>query len=109
MGKGHIKIPKELTCATCSTIFLGKHYLSRYCCLDCKIKSKNRLNKLTGVNKDRTLLRLYGITLDDYKSLEIQQKYSCKICLKKPTKLYVDHCHKTGKVRGLLCINCNTG
>jgi len=63
------------------------------------------------------LKRSYGITLDKYNELYKEQKGLCAICEKKETlvdrrtgkirKLAVDHCHKTGKVRGLLCRNCN--
>ncbi len=51
---------------------------------------------------------LYGLEADEYKKLKKDQKNICKICGKK-TKLYVDHNHDTGKVRGLLCHKCNTG
>lgn len=51
----------------------------------------------------------YGITLDQYDQMAIEQQYKCKICDKKPELLHVDHCHKTGKVRGLLCNGCNRG
>ena len=33
----------------------------------------------------------------------------CNICSKPEDTLCVDHCHKTGKIRGLLCFDCNTG
>ena len=57
----------------------------------------------------------YGITEEDYEKLLVQQKYSCKICGQKPDKcqtqpdkpLYVDHCHQTKAIRGLLCHKCN--
>lgn len=56
-------------------------------------------------------LRKYGITLEQYEQLEKKQKGVCAICGNKNQnkKLDVDHCHKTGKVRGLLCSNCNNG
>ena len=41
-----------------------------------------------------------------------QQNYCCKICGNPEIKdkpLYVDHCHKTGNIRGLICSHCNTG
>ena len=107
MGKGHIKNPKQLKCATCGTDFLGKHYLSKYCCKYCKVTNKDAKQRLVGVNKSGTLLRLYGITIDTYESLVQQQAGKCAICNEIPTKLYVDHCHDSGVVRGLLCMKCN--
>ncbi len=54
----------------------------------------------------------YGITLDYYLSLLNKQKNRCAICRKSEPflnrRLAIDHCHRTGKVRGLLCTNCNT-
>ena len=54
----------------------------------------------------------YGITLDDYLRMHEEQDGLCAIC-KCPemhrTTLSVDHCHRTGEVRGLLCNLCNTG
>ncbi|MFD6915076.1 MULTISPECIES: endonuclease VII domain-containing protein [Streptomyces] len=32
----------------------------------------------------------------------------CYLCLRAPA-VHVDHCHKTGRVRGVLCLNCNVG
>ncbi len=53
----------------------------------------------------------YGITLLDYYQILKLQKGRCGICKCKPTqvknKFAVDHDHKTGKVRGLLCVSCN--
>ena len=57
------------------------------------------------------LKRLYGITLEDYNLLLKNQNYGCAICDKKVESklknLHIDHDHRTGKVRGLLCIQCN--
>lgn len=53
----------------------------------------------------------YGITLEQYDIMFKAQDGLCLIC-KKPeqtkTRLAVDHCHTTGKVRGLLCKKCNS-
>ena len=59
----------------------------------------------------RGISRAYGIDLVEYNKLLVKQKHSCYICKKhKDTfkkRLCVDHNHKTGKVRGLLCASCN--
>lgn len=63
-------------------------------------------------SKKYELKRNYGITLDEYNSILTKQNNSCAVCSthKDAFKrdLDVDHCHKTGKVRGLLCVACNT-
>lgn len=55
----------------------------------------------------------YGITDAEYQALLLTQKGLCAICGGPPTRkrrsLSVDHCHQTGKIRGLLCGPCNTG
>jgi hypothetical protein len=61
--------------------------------------------------------RAYGITSRDYEEMLLSQDGVCAICNKAETakmkgkvmNLAIDHCHTTGKVRGLLCINCNKG
>lgn len=52
-------------------------------------------------------LRKYGITEEKYMDMIETQKYCCAICSNKPKKLHIDHDHETGKVRALLCLNCN--
>ena len=53
----------------------------------------------------------YGLTRDEYLSLQAKCGNKCSICGSKPKRnhLCVDHCHETGKVRGLLCHTCNSG
>lgn len=54
----------------------------------------------------------YNISVVDYNDLLNSQGHACKLCGGKNAKsrsLAVDHCHKTGKVRGLLCTWCNVG
>lgn len=58
--------------------------------------------------------RLYGLSIEDYNKMLTAQACKCKICGKqhdpsaKRGRLYVDHCHTTGQVRGLLCGACNS-
>jgi hypothetical protein len=92
-------------------------YLNR--CKDCvlkynrKIASKPTYKENVWANK---LKYRYGIIAEDYNVLLKNQNYSCGICKTKDpsskrkgnSKFHVDHCHLTGKVRGLLCNSCNT-
>lgn len=66
--------------------------------------------------KNADLKKMYGITVDDFDRMAREQDYCCAICgdqetatdkLGLPRRLAVDHCHTTGKVRALLCTNCN--
>ena len=64
--------------------------------------------------RDYQLQRLYGITSETYAEMLESQDGVCGKCKCSPPDhrkkfLAVDHCHKTGKVRGLLCDNCNRG
>lgn len=59
--------------------------------------------------KDSRLKRTYGISGEDYEEMFKQQNGKCEICETQHLILCVDHCHKTGMVRKLLCHNCNTG
>ena len=57
-------------------------------------------------------LRELGITMDQYAAMLERQSGRCAICGYSDTAdpryfPVVDHCHATGKVRGLLCLNCN--
>jgi hypothetical protein len=84
-----------------------------------KTKLKNYTRKHTGKYlsklyiKDRNLKRDFGINLGEYDIMLKEQNGLCKICKNPPASLNkslgVDHCHKTGKVRGLLCDKCNRG
>ena len=83
----------------------GKHkdYMKEY-----HQKPASKLKK-----RDNHLKREYGITLKEYNRLWEEQEGCCKICGEHETvlnkTLHVDHCHTSGKVRGLLCSTCNTG
>lgn len=54
------------------------------------------------------IYKQYRVTIDDIKKIILEQGEKCAICNKK-IKLHIDHNHKTGEVRGLLCPKCNQG
>lgn len=72
---------------------------------------KVRTRKSFVYNQDYYLQKNYGITLEQFKSIEHAQHGVCKICSGTNTSkaLHVDHCHLTGVIRGLLCNTCNRG
>lgn len=86
-------------------------------CKEChylQMSSYKKQNRKIDPNKykHRKLKERYGISLKEYEKLLEKQKHKCLICEKHKSKfniaLAVDHCHKTNKIRGLLCFNCNT-
>jgi hypothetical protein len=62
-----------------------------------------------GPNKvrEKNLKQRYGLTEAQYNAILARQKGRCAIC-HRFRKLSVDHCHGKGRVRGLLCSNCNS-
>lgn len=82
-----------------------------------KEKYRNYMREYSRKNRDRInqnqrkcrRLRIYGLTEEKYNELLIRQKHACAICGKGKKKydLAVDHDHKTGKIRGVLCSPCN--
>ena len=61
-------------------------------------------------NRAQQIKHKYGLDYDDYLGMIDSQNNQCFICGKEFDKTpFIDHCHKTGKVRGLLCPACNTG
>lgn len=61
--------------------------------------------------RERHLKQKYGIDLKQYEVMLKEQNYRCAICNKHQShfkrSLHVDHDHKSGKIRGLLCFRCN--
>ena len=58
------------------------------------------------------LKRTYGISVEEYDEMLAAQDGVCAICGRRPRddiSLHVDHCHVTGRLRGLLCFRCNNG
>jgi hypothetical protein len=80
------------------------------------ILARRKLNPYTSAQNHARHIKLrYGITSADYERMLQEQHGLCKLCgqdsgyKSKKKRLFVDHCHTTGKVRGLLCNRCNIG
>lgn len=83
-----------------------------------KNKLPNFINK-EDKNHAYTILYKFKMNAKEYYELLEKQNYVCAICKKPETQikrksnkikmLSVDHCHETGKIRGLLCFKCNIG
>jgi len=116
MGAGHLKVPKEVVCATCGTSFLGLHYSSKYCKPDCEKQNHLAKQRLRSKNRGYGLWRDHKLTYEQFEEMAKNQNYQCAICNKhidmvfaRGRTFHVDHCHTTNQIRGLLCMNCNTG
>lgn len=82
-----------------------------------RVYKKDYRKKNSEKIKNRNLQKNFGITLDEYNLMFDDQNGCCAICNKPETArnkisgavlmLAVDHCHITGRVRGLLCGTCN--
>lgn len=122
------KIPKERICISCKTIRPKSEFYRfpqhvdglRHTCIPCmKAYDKKRYKKKSKQSHINQLMKWYGLSLEDYEKMYSDRKGKCDICgIHKPPRNYkygakphmsicVDHNHKTGKVRGLLCFQCN--
>ena len=70
-------------------------------CADCKKKDSQKRSR-------KKLLKQYGLTQEDYDQIIEAQENKCKICKLEHNRLVIDHDHKTGEVRGILCTRCNS-
>lgn len=120
-------------CTVCKTNFKPRSGVQKYC-KECKkkaylelgykyektVKGKrtkrrykiSKSKRDSGYYKNAQLKHAYGITLLEYDQILESQNGVCVICggiNADGRRLHVDHNHKTGKVRGLLCSKCNHG
>lgn len=98
---------KEKPCRLCSISFKPMAPSHMYCSQECADTALI----------EKYLQREYKISYPEYRDMLKSQEDKCAICggegfkmqAHHKIKLVVDHCHKTGKVRGMLCHNCNRG
>lgn len=86
----------------------GKDWVSSWCKVCVKLDCRKRYDKTSSATD--WIKRKYGLSAEDFNRLVELQGNSCNICFVKFINTpHVDHCHKTNKVRGLLCSACNKG
>lgn len=106
---GHVARCKSCISKFCKAYY-EKNHIKKF-----KAIQSSRVWKLNNKNKRRNdhLLFRFGITEKQYSEMMIAQGLMCSICdLKQAdskSKFHVDHDHKTGAVRGILCRSCNHG
>lgn len=76
-----------------------------------RYQTSGNKEKLKMSSRQYELKKKYGLSLEAYNLLFVEQYGKCKICYRHQSELNrrldIDHDHKTGKVRGLLCLRCN--
>jgi len=99
----------------------GYQYACKDCCRKYRRKHKDKsilYNKEYWKNNKKRLSAYmkfyhYGVTPEDYDKLYKKQNGCCALCGRHQSELTktlcIDHDHKTGKIRGLLCLSCNRG
>jgi hypothetical protein len=112
------KAGKSGRCKVCVNRTNKRYYLKNHeDTLDyMKTWRENNATEFKRGYQDARMRKRYGITLEDYERMMVEQGGGCAICgltenqwKNAPTKLCVDHDHDSGLVRGLLCRRCNVG
>lgn len=96
---------REKPCRSCGQGFTPQNPAQLYCRVECR-------------GRNSYYIRNYGITENDLQKMKEAQDHRCYLCGSEGfiigrnghhEKLAVDHCHTSGRVRKLLCHNCNRG
>src|SRR5258708_8395225 len=113
---GLLPVPELRACVTCGHEFRPRKNDDRdnpakCCSVACNVKHQNLIRTPEQIRTWR-LRTAYGISLSDYDRMLEAQDGGCAVCgdpgeLSARGVLHVDHCHQTGRIRGLLCSNCN--
>lgn len=105
-------------CPVCKTTEHPKAESKGHLCKPCANKRSTKWNKENPDKlRDRSIKKKYGLSFEKYQEMFEAQDGKCKVCKHPETDidkrnqtikfLAVDHCHTTGKIRGLLCRKCN--
>ncbi|MEU6543923.1 endonuclease VII domain-containing protein [Streptomyces sp. NPDC046859] len=70
-------------------------------------KTQHNASKNKEITRKRWYKYKYGVTFSERERMAEEQHHTCPVCRTVTDQLVVDHCHSTGRVRGLLCHHCN--
>jgi hypothetical protein len=93
LGHRLVKLDSKI-CPACEIVFTPRAIHQVYCTKTCNDVWAPRRNK-------------YGISKAEFNELLRSQGFLCAIC-SQPDPTHVDHCHRTGLIRGILCKKCNS-
>ncbi len=99
---------KFFTGLSCKNGHIAERWNYNGMCVDCKRETDKSSNIKAG--KKYRVKKEYGLTVEQVEKISKMQDGKCAICnevLGSTHHAQIDHCHVTGNVRGLLCINCN--
>ena len=93
----------------CDRVFKPRNITHKSCSRECaSTRQKKQISKWRVTHARKSMLKhKYGLTHEDYERMYQAQDGRCAICKQPFDNLCVDHNHKTGRVRGLLCVPCN--
>lgn len=110
----HLKDPRDAQAMAEILAIVSSHAgmkaAAKFARKDAQRVRRNERGRVSGYFRNSTLKRRYGITSEDFDRILAGQGGVCAICLEPPgdRTFYVDHCHTSGAVRGVLCPRCNT-
>lgn len=110
-------ISQDRKCIECDMSYVAYAWNSKYCSKKCLYRVKRRSVKSKPsyemMARRSNLRQKFGMTLEDYDLMLQNQNFRCAICnihhSELSRRMAVDHDHQTGRIRGLLCIECNRG
>lgn len=115
-----VKVPEGIYCNDCDETLTEENMhpslirSQNWICKGCSHKRTNKWrkenpSKMRVIDRRGKLKNKYSITIPEYNDMLALQEGVCALCGKEEKRrpLSVDHCHTTGRIRGLLCSSCN--